>query len=187
MDFSSTPFPILETERLILRAVKDSDVDQIIKLRGNPKTMYFIPRPLVKTEEDAMEHIKMIRDTIAEGTGINWAITLKENNTYLGFIGVFRIQDQHFKGELGYMLLPEYHGKGINNEAGKAVLNFAFNTLNLNAIEAVINPQNTASLKSAKSMGFTEIGTFPEYEYYNGKFLDCTYLYLLKKDFNSAT
>lgn len=81
------------------------------------------------------------------------------------------------------MLLPEYHGKGINNEAGKAVLNFAFNNLNLNAIEAVINPQNTASLKSAKSMGFKEIGTFYEYEFYNGKFVDCTYLYQLKKDF----
>lgn len=57
LDINFTPFPNLETERLYLRRVAKEDVNEIFALRSNKETMQYIPRPLVKTEEDAMAHI----------------------------------------------------------------------------------------------------------------------------------
>ena len=60
------PFQNLETERLMLRRLHDNDVNEVLELRGNPETMKFIPRPLAKNTDDALEHIKMINDKIDE-------------------------------------------------------------------------------------------------------------------------
>src|SRR3970282_1102303 len=117
LDINFTPFPNLETERLYLRRVTKEDVNEIFKLRSDKETMKYIPRPLVKTEEDAMAHIAMIDEKIENNEGINWAITLKNTPKLIGLIGHYRIKPEHFRAEIGYMLLPEYHGKGIIAEA----------------------------------------------------------------------
>ena len=56
------PFPTLDSDRLRFRKLTNDDAPEILKLRGNPKTMKFIPRPLIKDIEGALEHIKMIND-----------------------------------------------------------------------------------------------------------------------------
>jgi len=71
LDFNFSPFPFIETERLILDEVNDGDVNEVFELRSNPETMKYIPRPLVKSHEDALEHIKMIKEKIENNTGIN--------------------------------------------------------------------------------------------------------------------
>ena len=107
------PFPNLETEHLLLRRVNPTDIKEIFALRSNPQTMQYIPRPLLKTDDDALEHITMIDTKIETNEGINWAITLKDNPKLIGVIGHYRIKPEHYRAEIGYMLLPEYHGKGI--------------------------------------------------------------------------
>jgi ribosomal-protein-alanine N-acetyltransferase len=111
------PFPNLETERLLLRRVDANDVHEIFALRSNPETMKYIPRPLVKTTEDALEHIAMIDAKIETNEGINWAITLKDSPKLIGIIGHYRIKPENYRAEIGYMLLPEFNGKGIMPEA----------------------------------------------------------------------
>jgi ribosomal-protein-alanine N-acetyltransferase len=66
-----TPFPTIETDRLLLRRITTDDVSEIFELRSNPETMKYIPRPLVKTNEEALEHIAMIEDKIETNIGIN--------------------------------------------------------------------------------------------------------------------
>lgn len=58
------PFPVLESERLFFRAVSNEDASIVFQLRSNSETMKYIPRPLLKTIDDALEHIKMIQDKI---------------------------------------------------------------------------------------------------------------------------
>jgi ribosomal-protein-alanine N-acetyltransferase len=60
LNINFTPFPNLETEHLYLRRVVEEDVNEIFALRSNTETMKYIPRPLVKTKEDARAHIAMI-------------------------------------------------------------------------------------------------------------------------------
>ena len=176
-----SPFPNLETERLLLRRVDSNDVKEIFALRSNPETMKYIPRPLVKTNEDALEHIAMIDSKIDSNEGINWAITLKDNPKLIGVIGHYRIKPENYRAELGYMLLPEYHGKGIVSEAVKEAVKYGFQVMKLNSLEAIIDPDNYASAKVLEKNGFVKEAHLKEYEFYEGRFLDTVIYSILNK------
>lgn len=172
LNFNFTPFPVIETERLILRRITNDDANEIFELRSNPETMKYIPRPLVKTTEDALEHVAMIEEKIVTNVGINWGITLKGNSKVLGIIGYYRIQPENHRAEIGYMLLPDFHGKGIISEALKRLIAYGFDDLKLHSIEAVIDPENAASEKVLQKCGFVKEAHLKEAEFYEGKFLD---------------
>lgn len=172
LNFNFTPFPVIETERLILRRITDDDVNEVFELRSNPETMKYIPRPLVKTTEDVLEHIGMIEEKIVKNEGINWGITLKGSPKILGIIGFYRLQPENYRAEIGYMLLPEFHGKGIITEAVKRLISYGFDDLKLHSIEAVIDPENFASEKVLQKCNFVKEAHLKEAEFYDGKFLD---------------
>ena len=176
-----SPFPNLETERLFLRRVDSNDLKEIFALRSNPETMKYIPRPLVKTDEDALEHIAMIDTKIETNEGINWAITLKDNPKLIGVIGHYRIKPENYRAELGYMLLPEYHGQGIVSEAVKEAVKYGFQVMKLNSLEAIIDPDNHASAKVLEKNGFIKEAHLKEYEFYEGRFLDTVIYSILNK------
>jgi ribosomal-protein-alanine N-acetyltransferase len=176
-----SPFPNLETERLFLRRVDVKDVNEIIALRSNPETMKYIPRPLVKTTEDALEHIAMMDAKIENNEGINWAITQKGNPKLIGVIGHYRIKPEHYRAEIGYMLLPEFSGKGIISEAVKEVVKYGFKGMQLHSIEAVIDPENNASAKVLEKNGFVKEAHLKENEFFEGRFLDSVIYSLLNK------
>jgi ribosomal-protein-alanine N-acetyltransferase len=176
-----SPFPNLETERLLLRRVDSNDIKEIFALRSNPETMKYIPRPLVKTDEEALEHINMIDSKIDSNEGINWAIMLKDNPKLIGIIGHYRIKPENYRAELGYMLLPEYHGKGIVSEAVKEAVKYAFNVMNLHSIEAIIAPENYGSAKVLEKNGFVKEAHLRENEFYEGRFLDTVIYSILNK------
>lgn len=178
-----TPFPNLETERLLLRRVNQDDANEIFALRSNAENMKYIPRPLVKTTEEALEHIAMIDSKIEANEGINWAITLKENPKLIGIIGHYRIKPEHFRAEIGYMLLPEFHGKGIITEAIVKVVDYGFNEMQLHSIEAIIDPGNIASAMVLEKNNFVKEAHLKENEFYEGRFLDTVIYSLLKRNF----
>jgi ribosomal-protein-alanine N-acetyltransferase len=175
------PFPNLETERLLLRRVDANDVHEIFALRSNPETMKYIPRPLVKTTEDALEHIAMIDAKIETNEGINWAITLKDSPKLIGIIGHYRIKPENYRAEIGYMLLPEFNGKGIMPEAVKEAVRYGFEVMQLHSIEAIIDPENFGSEKVLQKSGFVKEAHLKENEFYDGRFLDTVIYSILNK------
>jgi ribosomal-protein-alanine N-acetyltransferase len=183
LTLSFTPFPILKSNRLLLRAVTKNDVNEVLTLRGNPKTMKFIPRPLVTTTKMALEHIEMIAKKIEDNIGINWAITLKGNPKLIGIIGHYRIQPENYRSEIGYMLLPKFHNQGITSEAISLVLNYSFNHLNFHSVEAVVDPENFGSINVLEKNGFIKEAHFLENEYWDGKFWDSAVYSLLNRNF----
>jgi len=181
LEINFSPFPIIETERLLLRRVNSNDVNEILELRSNPETMKYIPRPLLKNLDDAFGHFKMIDDAIENNTGINWAITLKGNSKLLGIVGFYRIQPENYRAEIGYMILPEFQGKGIVSESIQALLRYAFDGMNLHSVEAVIDPDNIASEKVLQKCNFVKEAHFKENEFYGGKFWDSVIYSILNK------
>lgn len=179
---SFLPFTNLESERLLLRQITPDDVQEVFELRSNPETMKFIPRPLVTSHEEALAHIKMIQDKIESNEGINWAITLKPDNKLLGIIGHYRIKWEHFRSEIGYMLLPETHGKGIATEAIQLIIDYGFNKMKMHSLEGIIDPENTGSARVLEKNGFVKEAHFKENEFFDGKFIDSVIYSLLKKD-----
>ncbi len=177
------PFPNLETERLYLRQVIDSDAPEIMELRGNAETMKYIPRPLVKNLDDALAHVAMISEKNNANEGINWAITIKGNHKLIGIIGHYIIQKENFRAEIGYMLLPEFQNRGIISEAIQEVVNYGFTKMKLHSIQAVIDPNNLSSEKVLRKNGFVKEAHFIENEFANGKFWDSVVYSLLKRNF----
>lgn len=167
-----TPFPNLETDRLILRRVDANDASAIFELRSNAETMKYIPRPLLKTNEDALEHIAMIDAKIENNEGINWAITLKNEPELIGLLGFYRIKPENYRAEIGYMLLPAFSGKGIISEAINEVINYGFKTMLLHSVEGVIDPANLASAKVLQKNGFIKEAHLKENEFFEGHFWD---------------
>jgi [ribosomal protein S5]-alanine N-acetyltransferase len=180
--FSFLPFQNLASKRLLLRQITPEDVNEIFALRSNVEIMKHIPRPLVTTHEEALEHIKMIQNKIENNEGINWAITLKGIPKLIGIIGHYRMRWEHFRSEIGYMLLPEYHGKGITTEAIQLMIDYGFNQMNMHSIEGIIDPANTASARVLEKNGFVKEAHFKENEFFNGKFLDSVIYSLVKNN-----
>ncbi len=177
------PFQNLETDRLLLRRLDESDCEEVMTLRGNPETMKFIPRPLVTTKEQAVEHLTMIEEKIVNNTGINWGITIKGNPRIIGVIGHYKIDFENHRAEIGYMSLPETYGKGYITEAIKAVLKYGFDQMKLHSVEAVIDPGNIASEKVLLKNGFVKEAHILENEFWDGKFWDTVIYSLLKRNF----
>ena len=176
--FSFLPFKDLESERLLLRQITSDDVNEVFELRSNPEIMKYIPRPLVTTTDEAMAHVKMIQEKIEANEGINWAITLKGNPKMIGIIGHYRIRWEHFRSEIGYMLLPAHQGKGIITEAVQLLIYYGFNEMKMHSLEAIIDPNNDASAKVLEKNNFVKEAHLIQNEFYDGKFLD-TIIYSL--------
>ena len=169
---SFNPFPDLESERLLLREVTEADVNEVFDIRSDAQTMQYIPRPLAKTKEDALDHIHMIRKGVLDDEFINWAITVKGDNKLTGMICLLRMQLHNYRSEIGYILHPAYRGRGMMNEAVQRVVDYAFNDLKFHSLEAVIDPQNAASEKVLLKNHFVKEAHLKENEFYNGRFLD---------------
>lgn len=172
LEVNFNPFPLITTERLILRKARLEDTPEMFFFRSDPEMMKYIDRAPAKTEDEARGVLQMIIDASDNNTGISWTITLKGSDTMLGNISLWRLIKEHYRAEIGYVLHTAQQGKGIMNEAMKAVINYGFNTMGLHSIEANINPLNLASQKVLERNGFVREAYFRENYYHDGKFYD---------------
>lgn len=173
LEINFLPFPELKTERLLMRQVNANDAETLLALRSNDEVMKYIPRPYLKNKEDALELIAMFDDKIENGIGINWGITfLDKPEEIIGIIGHYRMKPEHYRAEVGYMLFPEYNGKGIVSEALQKVVDYGFNDMKLHSIEAILDPENKGSERVLLKNGFVKEAHLLENEYYEGRFLD---------------
>ena len=177
------PFPNLESERLVLRRLKDSDAPEVYKIRSNLERMKYIPRPILQNEEEALAMIQMMNAKIDENTDINWAVCLKNSDKIIGFMGFYRVQPESYRTEIGYMILPEYDGKGYVSEAVTTMLNYAFNTVGFHSVEAVIDPNNFGSARVLEKNGFRKEAHFIENFFWNNEFIDSVHYGILKREF----
>ncbi len=167
-----TPFPVLSTERLLLRKLVPEDVHAVFFLRSDERVMKYIDKEPVKTLDEAMAFIEKIDGLIQNNEAINWAIVHKESQQAIGYIGFWNFQPQHYRSEIGYVLHPDFWNQSIIPEAMKAALGYGFNEMDLHSVEANVNPENIGSIKVLEKLRFVREAYFRENYYYNGKFLD---------------
>ena len=112
--------------------------------------------------------------------GIGWAICFKTDNKMIGSVSFHRIDKEHYRAEIGYMLLPKYWKQGIVSEAVEAIINYGFDTLQFHSIEAHIDPTNIGSEKVLQKFNFVKEAYFKENYFFAGQFLDTSVYSLLK-------
>ncbi|BAU29002.1 acetyltransferase (GNAT) family protein [Aneurinibacillus soli] len=108
---------------------------------------------------------------------------LKETSELVGSCGYNNwIKEEGHRGEIGYDLGKEYWGQGIAAEVLEAMLDYGFTEMKLNRVEALVEPENIASIKMLKRIGFQKEGLLRDYQFVKGKFIDLEMHSLLKRD-----
>ncbi|NAR18473.1 GNAT family N-acetyltransferase [Acinetobacter haemolyticus] len=152
---------MIETPRLILRQWRDSDYPCFAEMGTNPQVMQYFPNLLSRAESDALiDRMKLIIET--KGWGF-WAVELKENQQFIGFVG---LHDQPIQFsfspcvEIGWRLDQAYWGQGYASEAANAALDFAFEQLQLNKVVSFTTLENEKSQAVMKKLKMRKITEF---------------------------
>jgi ribosomal-protein-alanine N-acetyltransferase len=154
MDFNFTPFPVLETERLTLRALTLEDAKAIFGLRTNKEVNEYIDRKVPRNLSEARAFIDRISTLAENNKGIFWVIASKSTNELMGTIGLRNFEDEEDYAEIGYEINPDYQERGYMSEAFEPVLNYGFQNLELKTIEAFTHKNNTASIALLEKLDF---------------------------------
>lgn len=153
-------FPVLTTERLVLRELLPEDVDAMYTIMADPLVMRYFGSAPMAARDEAVRRIAGTRQDFAEQSGIRWAIT--RDGQYLGSCGFWRIVKAHLRAEVGYELAPSCWGQGLMPEAVGAILHFGFTAMGLHSVEAQIDPANDGSRRVLEKLGFVQEGYFRE-------------------------
>ena len=164
------PFPVLTTDRLLLRSLRKEDREEIFFLRSDPRVMKYINREPAVSITEADDFIQMIQDAAAAGRSVLWGIAVRENpDTVIGNICIWQIKPELEQAEAGYVLHPEYWGRGLMQESLNAVIDYGINIMNLKRIEACLHADNTASSALLVRCGFTLDSLFIDQDTFRGQ------------------
>ena len=141
--------PVIETERLILRAPGMQDFEPLCAYFQDPRSRYN-GGPAEPLDVGRMLMIGLGQWHL-RGHG-QWHITLKGDDTFIGFAGIFHPLDWP-EPELGYAVTAEHEGKGIAYEAAMAARQAAATHLGLTRLPSFIAPDNARSQALALRMG----------------------------------
>ncbi|MGS2739693.1 GNAT family N-acetyltransferase [Sinomicrobium sp. M5D2P17] len=138
-------FPAIRTERLFLRRLEQSDWAMISYLRTDKTINKFVKRPKAESKEKALEFIEKINFGTDHKTFYYWCISIKGDPTMMGSICLWNFSKDRKIAEVGYDLSSEFQGKGFMSEALKSIIEFAFNNLGVEVIEAYTHRKNNSS------------------------------------------
>jgi ribosomal-protein-alanine N-acetyltransferase len=178
-------FPVLVTERLILRDLRPSDAADVLVFRGDPIVQKF-DDPVIHTEEEALAFIDELHAEFNNQDGISWAVALKEQDIVIGAFGLHHWDQYHRRAEAGYGLARAYWGQGIGFEALQAIVQFGFEHMNLHRIYAGTIADNHESVRLLERLGFQREGTQREHAWEDdGTFHDSAIYGLLAREFTA--
>ncbi len=176
-------FPVLRTKRLVLREVTSKDAQWYFRHFNIWEIVDGQEYPGPKDLKTARRELKLyFTDNFANDTGIRWGITLKGSDELIGSAGLYKWIKKTSQVETGYDLDPKYWDQGIMTEAMTAIVQYAFQVMKVNRIEALVSPRNKGSLELVRRLGFRKEGTLREHDFYDGKFTDDFLFSLLKRD-----
>lgn len=173
-------FPVLQTDRLLLRQIELKDAQEIMSMRQNKRVNQFIARNSIAGLEAAEELVKKTSEAFDNKAGIGWAGVLRDGSGIVGTCGFNRIDYLNNRAEIGGELDVAYWGKNIAVEAVKAIVSFGFERMNLHAIEAVLSPDNRGAIHLLTTLGFEKEAHFKDRIYFNGTYSDMVVYTLLK-------
>jgi ribosomal-protein-alanine N-acetyltransferase len=180
-------FPTLETNRLLLRELIAEDAPALFAIHGDgPAMRWFGADPMIDVRQ-AQRLIEVFAGwRRLPNPGVRWGIQRQSDASLVGTCGLFKWNRGRRSCTLGYELASPARGAGLMAEALSAALAWAFAAMELNRIEAQIHPDNAASLKLARGLGFVEEGRAREAGYWQGEHHDLLHFSLLRRDWLRA-
>ena len=148
---------ILETDRLILREIEQSDSEALFEMDRNPNVhRYLWNKPLTNIAQ-TQSYIESIKKQYKDFKIGRFAVVLKENNKLIGWCGLKYNTEMVNKKvnfyDIGYRLNEKYWGKGYATEASIPWVDYAFDVMNVKKIEAAAHIDNKASNAILQKIG----------------------------------
>ncbi|WP_274309929.1 GNAT family N-acetyltransferase [Solibacillus daqui] len=172
----------IHTQRLHLRRMEVSDSHSLFKIWSDPDVTKFMNISSFTQEAQAKEMIELLENLAKANEAIRFSMVERKSNEIIGTCGFNSLDFENAKAEIGYDIAKAYWGMGYAPEGIRALLNYAFETLKLNRIEAKVEPANVNSIKVLQKLKFTFEGTLRQYEKSKGNFIDINMYSLLKTD-----
>ena len=145
----------IETERLILRFITQSDFENVHALNSNEEIAEFNTSEIPENIEETKAILEnWILENSKENTQrFTFAIELKNDTQFIGLIGINLGRIKYKNAEVWFKFDTKFWGKGFATEALKEILNFGFNDLKLHRIEAGCAVENIGSIKVLEKVG----------------------------------
>ncbi|MCD1116025.1 GNAT family N-acetyltransferase [Chryseobacterium turcicum] len=176
-------FQTIETEHLLIQKLDSETMNQIFDLNNDDE----IRKILGITTEDEFTRQKKIHQKGYESynrTMLNFQIVEKQSSVIIGNCGFHTWNPQHHRAEIGYALnIDEFKNKGFMKEALEKIIEFGFEEMKLNRIEALIDENNIPSKKLLKHFGFNWEGVMRGHYLVNGIFEDSVLYSLLQSEY----
>ncbi len=180
-------FPVLSTDRLILREITVRDAAFWMRNFSDPTTVAFSAYDPPKDVAAAKEEIRRycIRP-FADGKGIRWGIERRDLAELIGTLGYHRwVREELNSAEMGYELLPEHRRRGIMAEAMTAVLGFGFEQMRLHRAEVRTDPTNLPSIRLLEKLGFHREAVLRETTHFRDRYIDDAVYSLLDREWRT--
>ncbi len=177
--------PVLQTERLTLRKLTPRDAADMFDYAHRPDVTRYLtwnPHPDISYSKEYLEYLQ---GRYAGGMYYDWGIEEKASGKMIGTCGFTSFNCSHDKAEIGYVIHPDYWGKGIAAEAVKKIVAFGFEKLNLHRIEAKFIEGNLRSRRVMEKVGMTFEGYEQESMLIKGKYVTIGTCAVLKSEWES--
>jgi RimJ/RimL family protein N-acetyltransferase len=180
------PTPTLHTTRLRLRPFDDADVDDLFALHSSASVLRYWDAPPWSERAVAERFIAACRQMADENTGARLAIDRSPDGVFLGWCVLGRWNPDYRSAALGFCLNEAAWGHGYATEAARAVLQWAFDTLDLNRVQAEVDTRNAASARVLEKLGFLREGTLREDCVVNGEVSDSWVYGLIRREWRPS-
>lgn len=179
-----TGFPTLETDRLLLREIVGSDAPTLLAIHGDAQAMrWFGSDPLTQLAQ-AEKLVEMFAAWRAmPNPGVRWGIQSKADGTLVGSCGLFKWNRGWKSCIVGYELARGAWGNGFMTEALTEALAWGFRHMELHRVEAQVHPENAASIRLIRNLGFVREGHLREAGFWMGQHHDLLLFALLRQEF----
>ncbi|MFZ6758350.1 GNAT family N-acetyltransferase [Undibacterium sp. Ji50W] len=172
----------IDTPRLHLRPLCLDDADAILRIRSNPDVMRYMPSAPWTELVQATAMVERDKAAMLKGDFARLGLIRKTDNLFLGSCILFHLDVGCRRAEIGYEMDVAVWGQGYMHEALVALLNYGFDEMNLNRVEADIVPHNLGSAKTLERLGFIREGLLRERWIVEGNVSDSAIYGLLRSD-----
>lgn len=150
--------PPIESARLHVRLVVESDLPALLEVNGDKEVTKFLPYATWSSMTDADAWYKRMSGIQATGLALQFVVAEKQTGTAVGTCLLFRFEEASARAELGFVLGRAHWGTGYMGEALAALIDYAFGSMALRRLEAEVDPRNVSSGRLLQRLGFTKEG-----------------------------
>jgi RimJ/RimL family protein N-acetyltransferase len=176
---------VLSTPRLRLRAPRLQDAAAMLSIYADPAVCRYLPWGAWASVDVARERLERYVKGMVAGDTVHLLVVRGEDDAVVGDCTLFHLDAQCRRAEVGYSLAARAWGQGIVQEAVGELLRFGFETMDLNRVEADVDPRNTASTRSLERLGFVREGLLRERWIVEGEVSDSALYGLLQRDWKA--